>query len=122
MYKLGFEATEVSEFGTGKKVEGLIRIGDRLKMEINMVNPFNSVKTSPQNCYATRLNGTGRFDFIRNRYVYVTSFPFAASRIVQSYLLPSKKIDRTDRVITSCFYGLPTLFEFFYSTFSSNIY
>uniref|UniRef100_A0A7M6DJB4 ZP domain-containing protein n=1 Tax=Clytia hemisphaerica TaxID=252671 RepID=A0A7M6DJB4_9CNID len=67
VYKLGFKATEVTEFGTGKEVEGLIRIGDRLKMEINMVNNFTSVKTSPQSCYATRLDGTGKKDFIKNR-------------------------------------------------------
>uniref|UniRef100_A0A7M5WTV1 Uncharacterized protein n=2 Tax=Clytia hemisphaerica TaxID=252671 RepID=A0A7M5WTV1_9CNID len=67
VYKLGFKATEVTEFGTGKEVEGLIRIGDRLKMEINMVNTIPSVKTSPQICYATRLDGTGRKDFIKNR-------------------------------------------------------
>ena len=46
----------------------LANIGDRLKFVLNLENAPNQVKTSPQNCFATKPDGSGRYNLISNRY------------------------------------------------------
>ena len=55
---------------TDNEIQGIAEIGEKLKFEINLQDPTNTVKTSPQNCYATRFNGTGRYNLISNRYAW----------------------------------------------------
>ena len=45
----------------------LANIGDPLKFVLNLENAPNQVKTSPQNCYATKTDGSGRYNLIENR-------------------------------------------------------
>ena len=45
----------------------LASIGDRLKFVLNLENAPNQVKTSPQNCYATKPDGSGKYSLIKNR-------------------------------------------------------
>ncbi|XP_066922917.1 ZP domain-containing protein-like isoform X2 [Clytia hemisphaerica] len=63
-FKLQLKAIDA---GTNNEIQGVAKIGEKLKFEINLQDPTNTVKTSPQNCYATRYNGTGRYNLIANR-------------------------------------------------------
>ena len=63
-FKLQLKALDAAN---DNEIQGVARIGEKLKFEINLQDPTNAVKTSPQNCYATRLNGTGRYNLISNR-------------------------------------------------------
>uniref|UniRef100_A0A7M5WXB5 Uncharacterized protein n=1 Tax=Clytia hemisphaerica TaxID=252671 RepID=A0A7M5WXB5_9CNID len=45
----------------------LANIGEPLKFVLNLENAPNQVKTSPQNCYATKTDGTGRYNLIADR-------------------------------------------------------
>ncbi|XP_066926759.1 serine-rich adhesin for platelets-like [Clytia hemisphaerica] len=52
----------------GNEVQ-LANVGDRLKFVLNLENAPNQVKASPQNCYATKPDGSGRYNLISNRCV-----------------------------------------------------
>ncbi|XP_066919363.1 von Willebrand factor D and EGF domain-containing protein-like [Clytia hemisphaerica] len=46
---------------------GLIYVGEKMDFDLSLNGASNSIKTSPQDCYATRLDGTGRYDLIKDR-------------------------------------------------------
>ena len=58
---------KVSEAEDGSEIRGIITIGQRIKFDLNLMNPTEEIKTSPQNCYATRYDGTDRYDIISKR-------------------------------------------------------
>ncbi|XP_066920704.1 uncharacterized protein [Clytia hemisphaerica] len=51
------------------KEQQMVTIGDRLRFTLNLPNAPQNVKTSPQNCYTTRIDGSGRYNLISNRCV-----------------------------------------------------
>ena len=46
---------------------GLIYVGEKMEFDLSLTGASDSIKTSPQDCYATRLDGTGRYDLIKDR-------------------------------------------------------
>eukprot|EP00111_Clytia_hemisphaerica_P012530 TCONS_00036835-protein len=46
---------------------GLVYVGEKMDFDLSLNGVSNSIKTSPQDCYATRLDGTGRYDLIKNK-------------------------------------------------------
>ena len=63
-FKLNLKALDAE---SNNEIQGVARIGEKLKFEINLQDASDTVKTSPQNCYATRFDGTGRYNLISNR-------------------------------------------------------
>eukprot|EP00111_Clytia_hemisphaerica_P020104 TCONS_00059241-protein len=50
-------------------ISGLVFLGDLIHFELELLSNSKVVKTSPQDCFATRLDGTGRYDLIKDRCV-----------------------------------------------------
>ena len=48
-------------------ISGLVFLGDKIHFELELLSNSKAVKTSPQDCFATRLDGTGRYDLIKDR-------------------------------------------------------
>ncbi|XP_066919364.1 von Willebrand factor D and EGF domain-containing protein-like [Clytia hemisphaerica] len=46
---------------------GLIYVGEKMDFDLSLNGASNSIKTSPQDCYATRLDGTGKYVLIKDR-------------------------------------------------------
>ena len=54
--------------GETTPVNNILSIGEELSFVLEMAESTTStVKASPQDCYATRLDGTGRYDLIKDR-------------------------------------------------------
>jgi len=63
-FDFDFEVTKKSD---GQVVSGLVSIGEPLHFTLNVRSNLSTIKTSPQECFATRLDGTGVYDFIQDR-------------------------------------------------------
>ena len=46
---------------------GLVYVGEKMDFDLSLTGTTSSIKTSPQECYATRLDGTGRYDLIKKK-------------------------------------------------------
>ena len=63
-FKLQLKAIDAD---TNNEIQGVARIGEKLKFEINLQDASDTVKTSPQNCYAMKADRSGRYDLISDR-------------------------------------------------------
>ena len=63
-FDFDFEVTKKSD---GQVVSGLVSIGEPLHFTLSVRSNLSTIKTSPQECFATRLDGTGVYDFIQDR-------------------------------------------------------
>lgn len=59
---------DVSKASTNETVNGgLVSIGEKLRFDLKIKTNMTSIKTSPENCYATRLDGTGQYFLIQEK-------------------------------------------------------
>jgi len=49
------------------EVNGLVYIGEKLIFHLDLQTASTSVKSSPQNCYATKMDGSGKYNLITNK-------------------------------------------------------
>ncbi|XP_066930347.1 cuticlin-6-like isoform X3 [Clytia hemisphaerica] len=57
---------KVTKPGDDKEIQ-MVTINEPLEFQLDIVDAPNAVKTSPQDCYATRADGSGRYNLITDR-------------------------------------------------------
>uniref|UniRef100_A0A7M5TQX6 ZP domain-containing protein n=1 Tax=Clytia hemisphaerica TaxID=252671 RepID=A0A7M5TQX6_9CNID len=57
---------KVTKPGNDEEIQ-MVTINEPLEFQLDIVDAPNTVKTSPQNCYATRADGSGRYNLIKDR-------------------------------------------------------